>query len=342
LLPIVMIEIAARLIPNLVPPEIKSSIFQLDPPATALIPDPELGYKYAPNLVNYPAFATGSRYTYTISTVSLGYDEIGFRDDGINDEVFGVVIGDSFATCAGVQIEDCWVELLETQWQKDLVNLSVLGYSPQQEARMLRRYGLPLKPKMVLWVFFANDVKDAWRFNQFGSGAARHTNFWQNPVNRWLVQHSAVYATGSFFWYNRFFFYNLARADDKALPRNPNYSWWLANTDLSIPEMVQGLTLTQQTLLTAYQDTTTPQTQFVVVILPFREQVYASPPLQTQFDQLNNTLIQFLQQNNIPVLNLTPDLRNRANTALYFDEDIHLNIYGNRVVAELLYEKLRP
>jgi hypothetical protein len=344
LFPLLIIEIAADVSPGLIPPEIKSSIFQIDPPYKVLIPDKELGYKYVPDFKNYPVAFGNNQDTYTISTVSLGYSDIGFRDDGFNREPFAVVIGDSFANCAGVEMEACWVELLEERVDKDFANLSVLGYGPQQETRMLTKYGLPLKPKLVLWVFYANDLKDAWRFDQFGSGAARESEFWQNSVQTWLAQNSAVYTTLSFFWYNRFFFLNLLR-DDNSKPRNPNISWWLASTDLTIPEVTHGFALTQAIILEAYRQTSVQhnETQFVVVFLPFREQVYANSELQPRFDHLGNSMLDFLQQNEVPVIDLTVPLREKAKAEsdlIYFSEDIHLNSRGNEIVAELLEQEL--
>jgi hypothetical protein len=308
-----------------------------------LSPDDELGYKFTPDIADYPVSLENQPYT--ISTVSLGYEGIGFRDDGIDEgRPLVVVLGDSFANCAGIELEACWVELLEQELGYDFANLSVLGYSPQQEAAMLTHYGLPLKPEWVLWVFFANDVKDAWRVNQFGSGAARGTEFWQSPGRTWLVENSAIYILGSFFWYNRFFFYNLVTADETT-SGNPNLSWWLANTDLAIPEVADGFDRTKTIILEVNRQTLVQggQTQLVVVILPFREQVYTDPQLQARFDHLNENLAKFLQENDIPVIDLTAELRRRAKAepaSLYFDEDIHLNVEGNEVVAELLKQRL--
>jgi len=343
LFPLLMIEVAAHIVPGLIPSEVKTSIFQIDPPYRVLSPDRELGYKFSPDIRDYPV-SLDDKY-YTISTVSLGYEGIGFRDDGLaGRRTYAVVVGDSFANCAGVELEACWVELLEQGRDQDFANLSVLGYGPQQEACMLMRYGLPLEPELVLWVFFANDVKDAWRFDHFGSGAAREAEFWQSPVRTWLVENSAVYAFWAFFWYNRYFFYNLLTAGENT-GGQPNLNWWLAITDLTTPEVAEGFTLTKDAILTAYQQTLlrNPEANFVVVILPFREQVYAGPELQDRFDRLNGQLVDFLQQHEIPVIDLTAELRIRAHQEpepLYYREDIHLNVRGNEVVTELLQEHL--
>lgn len=357
LFPLLTIEVAAHLVPSLIPKEIRA-VFQNEQEQTlkGLTSDKDLGYKYAPGLVNFPVPFEGdeAEETYHISTVSLEYTDVGFRDDGLTGDPsestqgkpFALVIGDSYASCASVEMTECWVELLEHQSGKDFANLGVVGYSPQQELGMLTKYGLSLQPKLVLWVFFANDLNEAWRFDQFGSGGVKEGKFWQNPLKTWLARNSAIYAIGSFFWYNRYLFSNLVKADGVTVPRDSNLVWWLTNTDLDIPEVAEGFALTQETILKARQQTlaTDPEAQFVVLILPFREQVYAPATLQPQLDQLNQTLANFCQQHNLTCLDLTSSLRDKAKAetaSIYYRQDIHLNVKGNQFVADLLAEALK-
>ncbi len=346
LVPVIIIEIAAALVPGIVPLEI-SSVFQNeeDQPLKGLAPDPAMGYTYAPGLAAHPVpfEADQAQSTYSISTVSLGYNGVGFRDDGLHGGSFAVVVGDSYASCASVEPEECWVELLERQTGQDFANLGVVGYAPQQEQRMLARYGLPLEPRLVIWTFFANDLNDAWRFEQFGTGAAKEGKFWQNPFKAWLARHSTLYTIGAFFWYNRYLFSNMAQADGEIVPRESNTVWWLTYTDLSIPEVARGFVLTQESLLAARDQARRGGAEFVMLILPFREQVYADPVLQPRFDRLNQALIEFCRQNEIEVIDLTPALRAEAAAEpalIYYSKDIHLNARGNELVAELVRRQL--
>jgi hypothetical protein len=346
LVPVIIIELVAALVPGIVPSEI-NSVFQNeeDQPLKGLAPDPDLGYTYAPDLAAHPVpFEADQAWaTYSISTVSLGYNGVGFRDDGLQAGSFGVVVGDSYASCASVELEECWVELLEQQTGQDFANLGVVGYGPQQEQRLLARYGLPLEPQLVIWTFFANDLNDAWRFEQFGTGAAREGKFWQNPLKAWLARHSALYTIGAFFWYNRYLFSNMARADGEVVPRESNTVWWLTYTDLSIPEVARGFTLTQEALLAARDQTRRSGAEFVVLILPFREQVYADPVLKPRFDRLNQALVEFCRQNEIEVIDLTAALRAEAASEpalIFYSKDIHFNARGNELVAELVRRQL--
>ncbi len=348
--PIVLIESAARVVPGLIPTEIQT-VFQNeeDQLLKGLVPDDDLGYKYAPGLVDFlvPFEGDEGSQSYAVTTTSLGYADSGFRDDGLEGDAYAVVIGDSYANCASVALDECWVELLEKGVGRDFANLGVVGYSPQQELRMLTKYGLPLKPELVVWAFFPNDVNDAWRFDQFGRGAATEGKFWQQPLRAWLAQNSVVYATLSFFWYNRYLFYNLWQADDRLIPRDSNLIWWLTYTDLTVPEVAEGFALTTAAIGQAYQQVQAmaERARFVVVIIPFREQLYADPALQPQLDRLNEALVEYGRQHGIPVLDLTPALRQAAEAEpapLYFRRDIHLTRRGNELVAELLRQNLAP
>lgn len=349
LLPLCAIEAIAYLVPSLIPQEIKSAFqTEQDQPLKGLRLDETLGYTYAPGLVNFqvPFDDDTAPNTYPVSTVSLGYPDVGFRDDGLAGEAFAVVIGDSYASCASVEMQACWVERLEQESKRDFANLGVVGYSPQQEKQILARYGLPLRPKLVLWVFFPNDLNDAWRFDQFGSGSVQGGRFWQNSAKAWLAHHSVIYNIGAFFWFNRTLFYNLAQADETNGPRDSNLVWWVTYTDLSVPEVANGFALTQQAILAARQDTLAQNSaaKFVVVIFPYREQVYAEAALQSRLDQLNQVLADFCRQQSLACIDLTSALREKAKQEtepIYYRKDIHLNRRGNEIAAELLAEAIR-
>ncbi|MFB0537184.1 MAG: SGNH/GDSL hydrolase family protein [Anaerolineae bacterium] len=343
---LLIVEVSIRFIPGFFPDVISLYFRDEEYQRWGLRPDENLGYVYAPDLVDYPVPINDTMvYTYSVSTVSLGYDNVGFRDDGIDGEVDAIVLGDSFAICMGVEMQECWVEILEKETGRDFANLGVLDYSPQQELHMLKRYGLPLKPKLVLWTFFPNDANDAWRFEEFGKGAVEG-KFWNNPIRAWLAQNSVIYTTLSFFRYNRYLFYNHAKADGETIPRDTDLIWWLTHTDLTNPSIAEGFDITQRAILEANEQIQAQldDAKLVVVIIPFREQMkYTNSALQPQLDGLSNALVDFCQKNGIPVVDLTPAMREKMKgerDGLYYQRDLHLNARGNEIVAELLNKNL--
>jgi hypothetical protein len=105
----------------------------------------------------------------------------------------------------------------------------------------------------------------------------------------------------------------------------------------------QGFALTQEAILTAANQARSNDADFVVLILPFREQVYGASGLYPKFDKLNQALVEFCRQNDIPIIDLTAALREKVAAEpglIYFSKDIHLNVRGNELVAELLSEAL--
>jgi lysophospholipase L1-like esterase len=350
---VLIIEIVTRVMPGLIPSAVKLHFYDNTYVFRGLLADDKIGVKYAPGLVNFPAPIiddTGRWSDYPLSTVALGYPDIGFKDDGIDGPPFAVAIGDSMTSCVGVKVEDCWVEVLERRSGLDFANLGVEGSSAQLEQRMLVRYGLPLRPRLVLWVFFANDLDDAWRFAQFGRGGIRDGQFWQSPVRTWLVENSATYMLLTFFWHNYDFIYNLVTHQRPVLTHTATYTydptnviWWETVTNLSNPRIATGFDITKTTLLQARQQTEAAGARFVVVIIPTREQVYyEDDSFKAQLDMLNQHLIDFCQQHKIEIIDLTPAMRQKAQTEplLYFKSDLHLNPAGSRVVGELLYQQL--
>ncbi len=345
---IFLIEIVTRLVPGLIPNVVRIYFVDENYQKWGLTGDEDLGFKYAPALIDFSVpfdDDSGKRGRYPVSTVSLGYENAGFRDDGIDGEIYAVVVGDSFASCAGVKMENCWVEILEQHSEQDFANLGVISFGAQQTQRMLTKYGLPLDPKLVLWVFFANDPYDTWRFEQFGKAEAKEGKVWESPVFGWILKNSATYEVLAFFWYNRYFFYNLGTRDGETMPMESNWVWWQTITNPTDPMAIEGLKLTQDAISEAKQQTQSKfgDTEFVVIIVPTREQVYLNDTiLQAQLDVLNAELVEFAQTQDISVIDLTPAMRAviQDEPFLYFRHDMHLNPRGNEVVAELLEQAL--
>ena len=335
-----IVEVFFYFKPDAIPAVIRSEYFISDiatPPGTK--PDLLTGFKYAPAVsINIP-FEGGS---YTLTTTTIIDPDTGFRDDGVTSVPYGIVLGDSITACAGVNIENCWVELLEQKTGRDFVNMGVSGYGADLQYRMLKNYGLPLKPKVVLWVFFANDMIQGWRFKEFGQGAITDGEFWDKPIVSWLAKHSNIFLVLSYFWYERNFFQYLY-SSNPTIAGNTTLAWWLAYSDINIPEVREGLERNKYLILKSFQETTeNTDSKFIVVIIPFREQViYRDEEFRTIFDKGGDSIVSYCQEQNIPVIDLTPAIKEKYDAEVLFFQDSHLNERGNKVVAEILSQKLK-
>ena len=89
------------------------------------------------------------------------YDHNGFRNVTDLNSADVVVIGDSFVEGLTVTDAELTTSRLARLQGKVVANLGQSAYGPLQELVVLKRYGLPLQPHSVVWMFFeGNDLGD--------------------------------------------------------------------------------------------------------------------------------------------------------------------------------------
>ncbi|MDG3004011.1 alginate O-acetyltransferase AlgX-related protein [Paludisphaera mucosa] len=93
-------------------------------------------------------------------------DAHGFRNPTDAARADVVVIGDSFIEGLHVEADALVTSQLAEMLGRSVVNLGRTGYGPQQEANVLRRYGVALKPSACVWAFYeGNDLQDLHEFD---------------------------------------------------------------------------------------------------------------------------------------------------------------------------------
>jgi hypothetical protein len=118
------------------------------------------------DLVHWLKISTERRYP-----VNIKYDSLGFRNDHEIERASVVVLGDSFAEAGLVGMADLASTRLARRLDLEVANLGQSGYGPQQELIVLQRYGLKLRPRIVLWLFFeGNDLLDIRRYDRMKTG----------------------------------------------------------------------------------------------------------------------------------------------------------------------------
>ena len=149
------------------------------------IADKELLFKIRPN---YDAVVDHPDYHVRVKT-HLNLDAIGFRGGSTGGPAWAVAVGDSFTFGVGVEQEYTWVYLLAKALGREIVNLGIPAQGPAQYTRVLKRYALPIRPKVVFYGFYFNDLDSANRFYR-----QQRTPI---PVSRYLRQYSVLYNLAS-------------------------------------------------------------------------------------------------------------------------------------------------
>jgi hypothetical protein len=97
----------------------------------------------------------------TIYHCDLQLDRNGFRNQTDLSSAEVIVLGDSFIEGLHVSQSELITTRLEHKLGRTVANLGRSAYGPQQELAVLRRFGLPLSPRICVWAFYeGNDFQD--------------------------------------------------------------------------------------------------------------------------------------------------------------------------------------
>jgi hypothetical protein len=339
---LIILELGARVAPtHFLPPLLRDTVQEIDAGLYSTgpyLPDPKLWYVIRPGtdvVLNY------TEANFRIKT-NLNFPTAGFRGGTLGGPAWGVAVGDSFTFGLGVNQEATWVAQLAQLSQRDIVNLGVPGWGPQQYTRTLEQYGIPLKPKIVFYDLFSNDVGNVTRF------ADDDGHFNEFSLRQFMRLHSVTFNL----------FRKVRRAKNAINDidlRDIGYQFSSVNLKNRVladhRRFGKGWPLTEREIETAYRDSQRSNATFVLLYFPSKEEVYWEPikqkakslePLDDLIDQLRKTTTAFCQSRGLMCIDLTPALKKSASQGekVYFSVDSHWNEAGNRVVAEEIYRQL--
>ncbi len=318
-----------------------------------MVGDPQLGYRYRPDLdVEFPSEGRSIR----IRTTSHGLGDIGFRDLGTRPPFDIVTIGDSFTFCDDVEDEHCWVKHLGEASGRNVGSLGVSGYSTLAEARVLDLYGRKLQPspKAVILGIFPNDFNDNIEFDAWTSSNA--PNFWEwrgqregrGPFFRWLANNLVMLRLfdGAFRTTGRHMYaYKKGEVDLIFQP------WWLEPMDAERQRHRDtGWQLMQQGIEKVRTVSREMGAEPMVVMIPTKEEVYFDLVRQDlpnheklDVDRPFGPLREYCKAQNLACCDLMPALREQAaqGKQLYLRISSHWNDLGNRVGADAMQKCLQ-
>lgn len=312
--------------------------------------DPYLGYHYRPGLdVSFPS--EGKQIS--IRTVDYGLGNIGFRDIGAKAPFAGITLGDSFSFCDDVSAEDCWIRQLGDRSGLSVASLGVSGYSTMAEARLLKRYGAQLKPRIVLASVFANDFSDNLDFAEWLKSGSQ--NFWEwradrerpGALFRWLVDHSKIVRLVDSASRSRGRHIYQVKRDRLDLVFQP---WWVEPlSDARKEDRAAGWALMRDAFLDMRTSAEAMGAKLVLVLIPTKEEVYfdsvrAELPnaAKLSVDRPYDVVRQFCRDQGIVCCDTTPALQEHARQGdqVYLRVSGHWNALGGQVGAEAVNECL--
>jgi len=340
LAPLLIFEGSIRLLPrSALPSQLRGILEKIDlyqQEESWFISDSDLLHKIRPNtdfVAHHPD------YTVRVKT-NLNLDGIGFRGGGQGGKVWGVAVGDSFTFGAGVNLEETWAFNLANSLGREVINLGVPAQGPAQYTRILKRYGLPMRPRVAFYGFYFNDLDASHRFY-------RLKRRWL-PLSRYLRQYAITY--------NLVQGVRSTQRDDSFPIRGDgvevNFSPSALRRTLERQERKfdQRWQLTIKELSDAVKASKDADVTFVLLYFPSRWEVYwdlidrqASFPEPLNISRLATAVMDYCATQEILCLDLTEPLRSKARLGkqLYFRIDGHWNEEGHQVVSDAIGKYLK-
>ena len=294
--------------------------------------------------------------------VTFQTDSQGFRNSEELPQADVVVIGDSFAEAGNVPEAETFTKLIGQKLSRSTRNLGRAGYGPPNELVVLRKYGLPCRPKLVVWqIAEANDLEDSFSDQKWvAAGRPRFFDFeadrnWQRTQG-WR-QRSLTFRA-----------FDLLRHHD---PRPWPYDGQFRDHAgvehpmrfLNVPELEIsmrdhfGWPRLAESLAAGAAVCRSNQIQLLVVFVPVKYRVMgpytrfpnrASPApgsaASAVYDQTFGGLLKSLCGSlGVPFVDATGKLeaQAKAGALVYLPFDTHLSGLGHEVVADVVVEKLK-
>ena len=307
---------------------------------TYYVKDPPIGNMIRPQ-TDY--LFPGEEFSFRIQT-RLNFPSAGFRGGTLGGPVWGAAFGDSFTFGAGVDQEATWVAQLARLTNREIINFGVPGHGPHQYTRIFQKYGVRLRPKVVFYALFSNDLRDGVRFEA-------------PPANRRQRMTAKAFMRRYSASYN--IFNNASRSLKKSRKpdRQDTIGLKLLDRRLRDPYAIADQKFASawagiaRQIDDAYRESKRINATFILLYFPQKEEVYwelakerikSFDIFKERVDRLNKTIAVFCATRDFLCLDLTPTLKARGlrGETFYFPVDIHWNEKGNSLVAQVIYRFL--
>lgn len=335
------VEQIVRNDPSLLPPawQVRSQFVNYE-----TVPDADIGSVVRPNQHDW---VESPDFSFLRTTDSRGF----FNRDPWPATANIVLLGDSLLAGIGVGVEKSFARQVDNLLpDESVINLGMPGAGAERQYRVYRRFGVDLQPQLVVaCLYLASDLSNDDRFHEWlddpqgldydpyrFSYKFRHETRPQfHPMRllenlrlySWLQSMVEPWLWGDYWIVHRF--------------RVPDGTELFL--DRAKVQFAKGVGVTDDDsqldpLLTSLGELRTLVEanggSFAVMLIPSKEEIYAVPAEASRENAVAQVR-RWLDEAGIPFLDLYPIFRERGRErSLYFPRDIHLNAYGNQVVAE--------
>jgi len=307
--------------------------------------------------------------------IPYNINSLGFRDREYSlkkpEGTFRIVtVGDSYTEGYGVRIEETFIKVLEGMLNNssgntkyEVINYGMASYSPLLEYLLLKEKAMELDPDMVILLYDYSDLKDDHEyemtafFDEDGRPLKcmpheRVRAYSSNPVERFLIKHLRFYLYTEN-RINKGLFKVWSKTNKRKVEnlRGDPFLAFRSEEEAKVREYWQS----NKKYLGFIRNMLNERgIDFVIVSYPypievnkdgcFTKRTVAGFKMGRLYEQpqIVSLLKQFALENDTPFINTYDYFMSNNTQPLYLKRDRHFNKRGNRVMAEALFEALKP
>jgi hypothetical protein len=319
-----------------------------------------------------------------------GFDAWGFRNRSVPQTADIVAVGDSHTYGNTARMVESWPYVLGSLSGRQVYNLGMGGYGPNQYYYLLKTKALTLKPRMIICgLYMGDDFENAytitygldyWKYLRELPVQKADFNIWETPpppptwdkrLRLWLSRHSVVYQLAVHAS-------PLGRAQGEAQIKTATQhddsvsvldlpdknileafrpKGMLTRLDQQSPEIREGMRITFKLLKEMNDICVQNHIQFVVVVIPIKERVFAPylehNPKVTLSETIDKLLpneqqaraetFKILDDSQITYVDPLPMLQAAVEHQLYARTagDMHPGKNGYAVIGQAVWAKLQ-
>lgn len=360
--PWLLLEVVMRVAFDALPPGVQAQIQQVRRvpwaeekilPPLPVIADTSYQERLPVGLTNYPVRWSDARFTF--DTISAWDGHVaGLRSAKPVYPLDIMTFGDSHTFC-WVKWEACWVNQLSSKQGWNVFNAAIPGTGAYGQLNLMKELVPPMKPRLVVWVWFANDVSDdydlsLWRKETEERNGAPYPDPESAPTG--LASISAVAALVN----NRlnpppkispYQHYQLVTLNNRPYSVHTNeyphpYTLSWANNQF-------GIEINRRSHEESIKALEATGTKILFVYLPVKEEAYAQQltPLLgadylTAISEPRRSLIQQCETNGWTCLDTTDALQAATlqGQTVFYSYDSHLDESGNALLSDLVIKAI--
>ncbi|MCF7957048.1 MAG: SGNH/GDSL hydrolase family protein [Phycisphaerae bacterium] len=257
----------------------------------------------------------GGFYGVHIKTNSLGFRDGEYPLEKTPDKERILFVGDSFTLGWGVAFDELYSKKLEKRLNEtgnkyEVINTGIGNYNSTMEVELFKLKGLPLKPDIVILMYFINDVEPVPEIKtSLGYHAIKHSYFFSFLFDRFVKVRSLMLK---------------------------NYSWCDYYAGLYSEENASNLNKNKASLEELIHICKTKDISLYIVNIPEMHDFE-----NYQFTYATDYIRSVAEEGEVPFMDLLPTLKKHAPETMWVSpEDPHANGKANAIIAEVIYDKL--